>query len=61
MDVGERGKRKKYTEPVCTVVSPEIFKHRVFDVSCCACTAREGLDHQHLRALMDFNIAHGDV
>ena len=51
----------RLTEAVGGVVGPEILENGIFDVADGTCSAWEGLNHEHLRALVDVDVAHGDV
>lgn len=60
---GEGGRRCTLVDiqPVSAIIAPEILENRVFDVAFRTHTTGEGLDHQHLCALVGVNIPHRDV
>lgn len=48
-------------EAVSGVVGPEVLEDGVLDEADGAGAAGVGLDHEHLGALVDVDVAHGDV
>ena len=58
-------KKEKHTlinvQPIRTIITPEVLKRRILHISLRAIPAREGLDHQHLRALVRIHIPHRHI
>jgi len=56
-----RGKGEGLTKAVRSIISPKILKHRILHITRSTRAARERLDHEHLRALININIPHRNI
>jgi hypothetical protein len=51
----------RLTKGIGCIVSPEVLEERVLDEANSATSTRVRLDHQHLGALVDVDVAHSDI